>query len=125
LFGWALAASVIGSIIYQAYYLAKFGNSDSTRCSDRVLTEAQSLYLQGSYFEAEELLSTHVSHGEWDLEAALWMASIYRRTGRFEAAILVLQTLESLERASWWAAEIAQEYRKIKESKSNKRLESL
>lgn len=120
-----LAASVLGSIVYQAYYLAKFGASDLPRCSDRVLSEAQSLYLQGSYFEAEALLSPHVSHGEWDLEAALWMASIYRRTGRFEAAILVLQTLESLERASWWAAEIAQEQRKIKEIKRNKRLESL
>lgn len=53
------------------------------------------------------------------------MASIYRRTGRFEAAILVLQTLESLERAQGWAAEIAQEQRKIKEIKRNKRLESL
>jgi hypothetical protein len=122
---WTLAASVLGSIVYQAYYLAKFGDSDLTRCSDRVLTEAQSLYLQGSYFEAEELLSPHVSHMEWDVEAALWMASIYRRTGRFEAAILVLQTLESLERAQWWAAEIAQEQRKIKEIKRNKRLESL
>ncbi|MFN5229807.1 MAG: hypothetical protein ACK5Q3_19275 [Planctomycetota bacterium] len=122
---WALAASVLGSIVYQAYYLAKFGDSDLTRCSDRVLTEAQSLYLQGSYFEAEELLSPHVSHMEWDVEAALWMASIYRRTGRFEAAILVLQTLESLERAQGWAAEIAQEQRKIKEIKRNKRLESL
>jgi hypothetical protein len=52
------------------------------------------------------------------------MASIYRRTGRFEAAVLVLQTLETLERAGCWATEIDQEQRKIKESKRNKRLES-
>jgi hypothetical protein len=55
----------------------------------------------------------------------MWLASIYRRTGRLEAASVVLQTIESLERGSLWAAEIAQEYRKIKEAKRNKRTESL
>lgn len=122
---WSLAVSVIGSIIYQTFYLAKLANSDLTRCTNRVLEQAQSLYLQGSYFEAEELLEPHVSQGEWDVEAALWLASIYRRTGRFEAAVLVLKTLESLEQGACWATEIAQERRKIAESKRNKRLESL
>jgi cytochrome c-type biogenesis protein CcmH/NrfG len=83
------------------------------------------MYLQGSYFEAEELLSPHVSNGEWDVEAALWLATIYRRTGRYEAAWAMLQTLESFERSSAWGSEISLEYRKIKESRRNKRVESL
>jgi len=94
-------------------------------CSDKVLVEAQALYLQGSYFEAEELLAPHVSQGDCDVEAALWLASIYRRTERYEAASLVLQTIESLERAGVWAAEIADEQCKIRESRRNKRLESI
>jgi len=94
-------------------------------CSDKVLVEAQALYLQGSYFEAEELLAPHVSQGDCDVEAALWLASIYRRTERYEAASLVLQTIESLERAGVWAAEIADEHCKIRESRRNKRLESI
>ena len=122
---WSLAASVAGSVLYQIYCAAWTTRAGSTLCSDKVLQEAQSEYLRGNYFEAEELLTGYVSQGEWDVEAAMWLASIYRRTGRLEAASVVLQTIESLERGSLWADEIAQEYRKIKDSKRNKRTESL
>ncbi|MCY3004877.1 MAG: hypothetical protein NTV29_02750 [Planctomycetota bacterium] len=121
----SLAALVIGSILYQTYCAARDGQARLSLCSDRVLQEAQSEYLRGNYFEAEELLTPYVSQGEWDVEAALCLASIYRRTGRLEAAAVVLQTIESLERGGLWAAEIAQEYRKMKDSKRNKRTESL
>lgn len=122
---WSLAAWVAGSVLYQIYCAAWTTKAGSSICCDKVLQAAQSEYLRGNYFEAEELLTVYVSQGEWDVEAAMWLASIYRRTGRLEAASVVLQTIESLERGSLWAAEIAQEYRKIKEAKRNKRTESL
>jgi hypothetical protein len=122
---WSLGGSVLGSVLYQALYVAWLGESNAAKCSEIVLQKAQALYLQGNYFEAEELLIPYVSHGEWDVEAGLWLASIYRRTCRLEAASVVLQTLESLERSGIWSAEIRLEHRKITESRRNKRLESL
>lgn len=122
---WSIALAVLGSVIYQTCHIAWASHSDAGRCSNLALQEAQAYYLQGSFFEAEQLLTPYVSQGEWDVEAALWLASIYRRTGRFEAATMVLQTIETLERASLWAAEISQEHRKIKESRRNKRIESI
>lgn len=122
---WALAVCVVGSVLYQTLYVAWLGETNPAKCSETILQQAQALYLQGNYFEAEELLVPYVSVGQWDVEAGLWLASIYRRTGRLEAASVVLQTLESLERGEIWSMEIRQEHRKIKDSRRNKRLESL
>ena len=82
---WSLAAWVAGSVLYQIYCAAWTTKAGSSICSDKVLQAAQSEYLRGNYFEAEELLTVYVSQGEWDVEAAMWLASIYRRTGRLEA----------------------------------------
>lgn len=122
---WSLAFSILGSVVYQTWTVAWQSDRGSNGCPDEALRQSQAMYLQGSYFEAEELLSPHVSNGEWDVEAALWLATIYRRTGRYEAAWAMLQTLESFERSSAWGSEISLEYRKIKESRRNKRVESL
>jgi hypothetical protein len=122
---WTLAVCVVGSVLYQTLYVAWSGETNPAKCSETILQQAQALYLQGNYFEAEELLVPYVSGGQWDVDAGLWLASIYRRTGRLEAASVVLQTLESLERGEIWSMEIRQEHRKIKDSRRNKRLESL
>lgn len=122
---WSVAFSALGSVLYQTCYVSWADAKKPRKCDDPLLGRAQALYLQGNFFEAEELLTPHVSQGEWDIEAALWLASIYRRTGRYEAAGVVLETIESLERGAFWSAEIADEHRKIKESRRNKRLESL
>lgn len=122
---WSIAFAILGSLVYQGWRLGQQHGDRFRGCSDLVLGQAQALYLQGSFFEAEELLLPHVSQGEWDVEAALWLASIYRRTGRYEAAIHVLETTESLERSGLWASEIAEEHRKIRETRRNKRLESI
>lgn len=122
---WTLGFSVVGSIIYQTLYVAWLGGNRVAGCTDAVLHQAQAYYLQGSYFEAEELLVPYVSSGEWDVEAGLWLASIYRRTGRLEAAEVLLKTVESFERGGVWAEEISQERRKIKDIRRNKRVESL
>ena len=153
---WAcIAISSLFSACYQTWYARTASARTPTGCSDDELREAQSLYLRGSYFEAEEILLPFCSGlggasaglrstrtgvassrnnslrnkpsratpkgqlgGGFDIEAALWLAMIYRRTGRYDAALLLLQKLELLELGAVWSQEIEQEKEKIVSGKA-------
>lgn len=90
----------------------------SVEC-DTLLSIAQSDYLKGQYFEAEATLHRILSTGHEDIEAALLLASVLRRTGRFRQAQDCLERLERLDRSRTWSSEIASERRRCKVSPAN------
>jgi hypothetical protein len=84
----------------------------STGCPDSALREAQRMYLAANYFDAEQILTPYCNGRDTDVEAALLLASILRRTSRFSQAEALLDRLERLERSQGWAEEIAREKNK-------------
>ncbi len=87
----------------------------SVEC-DRLFAEAQSDYLKGQYFEAEATLHRILASGTEDVEAALLLASVLRRTGRFRQATDCLERLERLDSARYWTQEIADVRRRCEDS---------
>lgn len=83
---------------------------------DALLSMAQSDYLRGQYFEAEATLHRILSTGREDVEAALLLASVLRRTGRLRQALDCLERLERLDQARLWNVEIASERRRCQAS---------
>ena len=75
--------------------------------------KAQSEYLQGHWFEAEEALNLLVRHSHQDVEARLMLATLYRHTSRLDAAVKELEQIEQFEGAEKWQSEIARERRLI------------
>lgn len=79
---------------------------------EALLALAQTDYLRGEYLEAEVSLHRILSSGREDIEAALLLASVLRRTGRSRQAGECLDRLERFDRAAVWRDEIARERRK-------------
>ena len=73
--------------------------------------QAQSEYLQGHWFEAETVLNDLVRHSHRDVEARLLLATLYRHTERFDAAIRELNEIDRLDGSAKWQSEIAAERR--------------
>jgi hypothetical protein len=83
--------------------------------ADEALVQAQVLYLQGDYFDAEKQLQRIFAAGHQDIEAALLMISILRRTGRYKQALFGIERLSLVERSQRWAQELARERQLIGE----------
>lgn len=65
--------------------------------------EAQRFYLQGQWEQAEAALASCLEVDARDCQALLLLSSVYRLTGRLEAAGRVLEQLGRLETGdSWW-----------------------
>lgn len=105
---WSFAASFLSKSSVQA-------GLPSVEC-DNLFAEAQSEYLKGQYFEAEATLHRILATGTEDVEAALLLASVLRRTGRFRQAIDCLERLERLDNARYWTQEIAEVRRRCEVS---------
>ncbi len=71
--------------------------------------EAIEFYLKGDYFQAERLLSGLLRRDARDAEARLTLATLMRRTGRFDEATRQLDRLVRIEAAEKWELEIERE----------------
>lgn len=74
---------------------------------------AQRHYLAGQLEESEAALATCLELDSRDCQAHLMLASVYRLTGRYEAAKRTLETLKRLETADHWWLECAAEQRRL------------
>jgi tetratricopeptide (TPR) repeat protein len=92
-------------------------HKDSLVEAERSFHLAQESYLQGSYFEAEQYLLKNLAVNESDIESALLLASVYRRSGKFRESLETLSQLQLKERSVRWAAEILVEKEKVLRSK--------
>jgi hypothetical protein len=66
-------------------------------------------YLRGAWFEAESLCGQIIERHPRDVDARLMLATVLRRTKRYQDARQQIAELERIELAARWQAEIEQE----------------
>ena len=85
------------------------------RIDDRGLfIRAQAEYLKGHWFEAETLLRQLLRHCRRDVDVLLMLATLYRRTKRYDEAAKQLDRMDRLDGASKWHWEVAREREALK-----------
>ncbi|XZE43896.1 tetratricopeptide repeat protein [Pirellulaceae bacterium SH467] len=104
----AIACLVIRSALKNAW-LGELPEQDTRKHRDQNLILAQSAYLQASYFESEKYLLENLAKHPSDIESSLLLVSVYRRTGRWDAALEAIQQLQRRDLAAHWSQEIATE----------------
>lgn len=115
---WSIAVIVAGlSVVHNAARGLLRAPTLRSGCPDAALVEAQSLYLQASYFEAEQLIAPYCRPGGFDAEAAILMASIFRRTGRYSQALSILDELSLRDCGLLWVEEIEWEKKLSRQQK--------
>ncbi len=120
----ACAALVVTSLVYGVRGVL-FGDSlskpqlsvDQLADAERSFQMAQECYLQGAYFEAEQFLLKNLANDDSDIESALLLASVLRRSGRYQEAQDTLCQLQLKDRSARWTAEILVEKEKVLRSK--------
>lgn len=75
--------------------------------------QAQHEYLRGHWFEAETILQRLLAESRNDVPSLLLLATLYRRTRRFDEASRQLLRIEQLDAAFYWSFEITQERRRL------------
>jgi hypothetical protein len=75
--------------------------------------EARAAYLRGQWEEAEGLLTDMLAIEPRDPPALLMLTGVYRHTGRWEAASLLLREIRRLEIADRWWLEVEAESRRL------------
>lgn len=111
LWGFLLGAGLWSTVV-SLFFGQQRGSLGSAQESDQLLAISQKDYLRGEYLEAEASLHRILSTGREDVEAALLLASVLRRTGRPQQALECLERLERFDCASIWTSEIQNERRK-------------
>jgi hypothetical protein len=109
-----LSFSLVSTALYQGVRLVLFGDEHAAKTNsgegrlarDQCFQTAQECYLQAAYFEAEQYLLKNLAANENDIESALLLASVCRRSGKFSEAVQVLSQLQLRENAAPWMAEI-------------------
>ena len=66
-------------------------------------------YLRGDWFAAESQILPYIKKYPKDIEMLLLQATMYRRTERYEEALLVLDKLQLLQNSRYWYVEIETE----------------
>ncbi len=82
-----------------------------------LLRQVQTEYLKGHWIEAETLVRQLLGQRPADVEAQLLLATLYRRTKRYDEARQQLDALSRLPAAALWVDEIEREL-KLLENKS-------
>jgi hypothetical protein len=85
-------------------------------------TDALDYYLKGDFYQAEHLLEGLLRRNTRDIEGRLMLATLMRRTGRFDEASDQLDTLERFEGAEKWMLEIQRERECLSDAKKQKAL---
>ncbi|MGD9720271.1 MAG: tetratricopeptide repeat protein [Pirellulales bacterium] len=111
--GWLAAGLVWGvSAILSRGFPRRVPNSTT---AERMFRSALAEYLQGSWFEAEAVLTRLLRMAPRDVEGRLLLATLLRRTRRADDALAQLDRLERQRDAAPWSREIAEERQRIAE----------
>lgn len=78
-----------------------------------LLRQVQTEYLKGHWIEAETLLRQLLAQRPADAEAQLLLATLYRRTKRYDEARKQLDALTKLPAAARWIDEIERELKQL------------
>ncbi len=86
---------------------------------------AQTEYLKGNWIEAEAILRKLLRRSPRDVEALLLLATMQRRTGRFDQARQQLQQMSRLDAAQPWHVEIRDQRELLRRKTEQQRLEEI
>jgi tetratricopeptide (TPR) repeat protein len=107
--GWVLVGLVwIGSALHGIRSLPHLREPPGVG-EQGLFIQAQAEYLKGHWFEAETLLRQLLRHCSRDVDALLMLATLYRRTRRYDEAARQLDRLDRLDEAAKWRWEIERE----------------
>ena len=104
---WLLVATIWATCFWSTWRRFPERTEEKATIYEDLFLRAQAEYLRGDYFAAEAGLDRLIKRRPQDVEARLLLASVYRRTGRFDQARRQLRRLSRT--APKWALEISRE----------------
>ncbi len=104
-----LGLAVVGAGVQSTLWTTGRKSGLSIEERTRTLCQSQEFYLQGNYFEAEQLLRKNLLSSEDDSESLLLLVSVLRRTGRAEDALEWIDHAMRREVAARWQTEFLHE----------------
>jgi hypothetical protein len=127
-FGWSELLGVgirnaIGGVLALLWVIsavvdyAKLRRHSQPRRGPDVFAQATDCYLQGDYFQAEQLLCRSLRSDPHDLDARLLLATVYRRQKRRTDAARQLDEIARCDGAIKWSLEIDRERALLNEVK--------
>ncbi|MFI4877007.1 MAG: tetratricopeptide repeat protein [Blastopirellula sp. JB062] len=99
------------SVGWSAYRIARGGFDRTDESVEALFHAAQNEYLQGQWHQAEATLLRLLARDPRDAEARLMLATLYRHTRQFDAALDAIAKLNKLDAAGAWWPEIQRERR--------------
>lgn len=102
-------------------YLPEPSGKAGNRENQDLFIRAQEEYLKGHWYEAETLCRQLLKQTEMDVETRLMLATLCRRTGRFQDGSRELAKLERMDEANKWALETARERSLLERAESETR----
>lgn len=108
----ALWLAIVGASFLSAIgAILTYSNASDLGISARQLNleNAQELYLQANYFEAEQLVRKNMSGQADDVESSLLWIAILRRTRRIPQALELISSVDKLDAALPWMSELRSE----------------
>jgi tetratricopeptide (TPR) repeat protein len=112
--GWFVVVCFWGASFWTTWrFLPRWQPGAETRGDDALFLRAQTQYLQGHWYDAEQLLERLLRDAPRDADAHLLLAGLYRHTQRYEEARQRLALIEHLEHGARWLFEIDEERRRL------------
>jgi tetratricopeptide (TPR) repeat protein len=112
--GWFVVVCFWGASFWTTWHhLPRWRPGADARGDDALFLQAQTEYLQGHWYDAEQLLTRMLSDSPRDADAHLLLAALYRHTRRYQEARQRLDLIERLEHGARWLFEIDEERRRL------------
>jgi len=105
----ALLVAWIVLMLVATYWKRQLDAAATPEPHDGTFRQAVCHYLRGDWFAAESQILPHLERYPKDIEMLLLQATMYRRTERYEEALVVLNKLRLLQNSRFWHAEIETE----------------
>ncbi|GEM_PF-1985759 len=115
---WLLLAGAWAGSIYWERICERRQRSGSPSPAEDLFPKAQEAYLRGEWSHAESLLGRLLRRNPRDDDALLLLISLWRRTGRLDAAEQLLREFERLDAARRWYPEIQREKQLLAEKRA-------
>lgn len=126
LIGWLFAALWwLVAAVLTLRDLPQIASSKGGTANQGLFVAAQTEYLRGNWIEAEANLRKLLRRNTRDIESQLLLATLRRRTLRFEEARQQLQQLSRLEAADRWKTEIRCERELLRRETERRRLDKI
>ena len=105
----ALFGAWIVLMVFASFWKHRLVSSRTTELHDETFRQTICHYLRGNWYAAESQMLPYLAKYPKDIEMLLLQATMYRRTERYEEALLVLDKLQLLQGSRCWYAEIENE----------------